>query len=69
MLKIDLRPGESIRIGDAVVSVEEKSGQKVRLAVDAARSLPIRRIDPAGHAEPEPSEALLPYRRIIDDRA
>lgn len=43
-LFLDLRPGEAISIGGkAVVAVEEKSGQRVRLRVEADRSVPIVR--------------------------
>lgn len=46
MLRIDLRPGESIRIGDfATVTLEEKSGQVARLSFDADRSIPIKRVE------------------------
>lgn len=46
MLRIDLRPGETIRIGDiATVTLEEKSGQIARLAFDADRSVPIKRLE------------------------
>lgn len=44
MLKIELRPGEAIRIGDAVVTLESKSGQAARISVQADRSVPVRRI-------------------------
>lgn len=44
MLKIDLRPGESVRIGDiAVVTLEEKSGKIARLAIQADKSIPVSR--------------------------
>lgn len=43
-LRIDLKPGESIAIGDyAVVTLEEKSGKLARLAIEADRAVPIRR--------------------------
>ena len=45
-LFLDLRPGEAIRIGgEARVAVEEKSGQRVRLRVEAEGSVPIFRDD------------------------
>lgn len=44
MLKIDLGPGESVRVGEATVTLEEKSGQRARLAFEADRSVPIRRV-------------------------
>lgn len=44
MLKIDLRPGETVSIGNvAVITLEEKSGQIARLAIQADRSIPIHR--------------------------
>lgn len=46
MLKLDLSPGESIRIGnDVVMTLEKKTGQVARLAFDADKSIPIRRIE------------------------
>lgn len=44
MLKIDLRPGEAISIGDAIVTLESKSGQVARLAVQADKSIPVQRV-------------------------
>lgn len=44
MLKIDLRPGETVSIGNiALITLEEKSGQIARLAIQADRSIPIQR--------------------------
>lgn len=44
MLKIDLRPGESVTIGNiAVVTLEEKSGKIARLAIQADKQVPISR--------------------------
>lgn len=51
MLKIDIRPGESIKIGDAVVTLESKSGQLARLSIEADKSVPIHRIQPATVAQ------------------
>lgn len=44
MLKIDLRPGEAITIGDAIITLEAKSGQVARLAVQADKSIPVQRV-------------------------
>lgn len=45
MLKLELAPGESVRIGnDVVVTLEKKTGQVARLAFDADKSIPIKRI-------------------------
>ena len=44
MLKIELRVGESVKIGDAVVTLDEKSGWVARLSIEAAKSVPIHRV-------------------------
>ncbi len=43
MLKIELRVGESVKIGDAVVTLDEKSGRVARLSIEAPLSVPIKR--------------------------
>lgn len=49
MLKLDIRVGESVAIGDGVVlSLEKKSGQLARIAIRADPSLRIKRIVAAG---------------------
>lgn len=44
MLKVDLRVGESLKIGTATVRLEKKSGQIATLVIDADRSVPVRRL-------------------------
>jgi hypothetical protein len=45
MLKIDIEPGDTIKIGDGVtLHLEQKSGQRARLSFDADRSIPIKKI-------------------------
>lgn len=45
MLRIDLSPGESVTIGGfATVTLEQKSGGRARLAFQADRSIPIKRV-------------------------
>jgi sRNA-binding carbon storage regulator CsrA len=44
----DMDVGESIEIGDIIVTIEEKTGRKVRLKVEADRSVPIKGIKPKG---------------------
>lgn len=45
MLRIDLSPGESVTIGGyATITLEQKSGGRARLAFEADRSIPIRRV-------------------------
>lgn len=47
MLRLDLKPGESVKIGDGpsavVITLEEKSGKSCRIAFEADRSVPIKR--------------------------
>lgn len=42
-IKVDLRVGESLRIGDAVIVLEQKSGQLARLVIEADKSIPVRK--------------------------
>jgi sRNA-binding carbon storage regulator CsrA len=45
MLRLDLKPGDIVRIGDyATITLEDKSGKSARLAFDADRSVPITRV-------------------------
>ena len=51
MLTLNVRIGETVRIGDsATVTVEQKSGQSVRLIFDADKSVPITIVDPTKKA-------------------
>lgn len=47
MLRLDLRPGEGVEIdgGRVVLRMEAKSGQIARLAIEAAKEVPIRRLE------------------------
>ena len=46
MLKLELRAGESVSIGNlAIITLEEKSGKVARIAIDADKSVPVIRID------------------------
>ena len=52
MLKLDIKPGESIRIGDyATITLEEKSGQIARLSISANKEIPIKRAGPSNAAK------------------
>lgn len=44
MLKMDMRPGEQIKIGDAIVKLVKKSGQVATICIDAARNVHIERV-------------------------
>lgn len=44
-LKIELRPGEAVSIGDfAVIRLEEKSGKIARIAIEADKTVPVARV-------------------------
>jgi sRNA-binding carbon storage regulator CsrA len=49
MLRLDIKPGESVRIGDGanavVITLEDKSGRNARIAFEADRSVKITRIN------------------------
>lgn len=48
MLRLDIKAGESVQIGDFLtITLEEKSGKNARIAFDADRSIPIRKVVPA----------------------
>lgn len=45
MLRLDMKAGESVQIGDFLtITLEEKSGKSARIAFDADRSIPIRKV-------------------------
>lgn len=41
MLKLDLRLGEELHVGDAIIRVVKKYGQAVSLVIDAPKSIDI----------------------------
>lgn len=43
-LTIDLKPGEKLQIGDAIVFLEHKSGQLARLVIDADKSIKVKKV-------------------------
>lgn len=51
MLVLDLKVGESIKIGDAVITLEEKSGKNARLLINADKSIPVKRIQSSTMAQ------------------
>lgn len=69
MLRIDVRVGESLSIGDvATITLEQKSGQVARLAIQADRSIPINRVkqySPAQFA----AKTGITGREIAQDKA
>lgn len=44
ILTLDVRVGESLKIGEATVKVVSKSGQLARLEIEADKSVQVRRI-------------------------
>lgn len=44
-LALDMKEGEALRIGAALVRLERKSGRSARLVVHAPRSVTVRRSD------------------------
>lgn len=60
-LRLDLKPGESVRIGDfAVITLEDKSGKTARIAFEADRSVPISRVSKQASAAESLRGGLLP---------
>lgn len=51
MLVLDVKVGESIRIGDAIVTLEDKSGKVARLSIEADKAVPIKRIQQSNVAQ------------------
>ena len=41
MLKRDIKPGEELHVGDAVIRVVKKHGQRVSLTIEAPREVKI----------------------------
>lgn len=58
MLRLDLKQGESVRIGEGpnavVITLEDKSGRNARIAFEADRSVKISRVK----AEKTPAQFL-----------
>lgn len=43
-LTIDVRIGDSIQIGEATVTASHKSGQLVRLVIEADKDVPVKKL-------------------------
>lgn len=52
-LFVKRRIGESVRIGDAVVTVWRRRGNRIDLRIEAPRQLPIEIIDGREEAQPK----------------
>lgn len=44
-MHVDLKIGESIKIGEATLTLDDKSGKVVRLSIDADIKIPIQRVN------------------------
>lgn len=56
---VDLRPGELVRIGATLVTLEQKSGQRARLRIDSAEQVThLKAVSP--DAEPETAQRQPP---------
>ena len=57
-LHIELRIGESLQVGDALITLGGQSGRRARLAVQAPKSLTVRRnINPSAQERaPQPEK-------------
>ena len=53
-MHVDLKPGQALIVGDAVIRLEKKSGQVARLLIEAAPDTQIK--PPARMSAPEPLE-------------
>lgn len=53
-MHIDLRVGESLRLGDAVLTLKEKSGRLARLTVRAPGAVQVRQQPGAQECAPTP---------------
>lgn len=51
-LNIDIRPGETLQIGDITISMVKKSGQLARLVINADKSVEIKHVTPSNTARP-----------------
>lgn len=42
-MHVDLRPGQYMQVGDVLITLAKKDGQRARLTIQAPRDLPIKR--------------------------
>ncbi|MDR0457842.1 MAG: hypothetical protein LBH10_02250 [Burkholderiaceae bacterium] len=48
LIHVDLKVGESVAVGDALITLSQKSGQRARLAVRANPSIAVSRLAARG---------------------
>jgi carbon storage regulator CsrA len=51
MLVLKIRIGESIKIGDVAITLMERDGNIIKIAVDADKSIPVRRVSASTQAQ------------------
>ncbi len=59
-LSIDLKPGQKLQVGEATITLEQKSGQLARLVIDAPKSVAVKKLDSAS-----PSMRLIAEQGIM----
>lgn len=59
-IKIDLRPGETVTIGGAVITMVKKSGQLASLVIEAEKEVPIKGPQHLREVKQEPMAVCLP---------
>lgn len=59
MVKHELRVGATIQIGEAVIRLDHKSGQRVCLVIDAPSDVPIIRQDKKGDTDQNQAKSNL----------
>lgn len=44
-MSIDLKPGEKLQVGEAILVFVQKSGQVARFEIEADRSVPVKKLN------------------------
>ncbi|GAA4460692.1 carbon storage regulator [Novipirellula rosea] len=67
MLVLSRKSGESIRLGDDIVlTVTRTKGNRVQLAIEAPRDIPIRRAELDSKPEPNSAKRSVSVNRLQD---
>lgn len=51
MMKMNVKVGQTIRIGNVLITLEDKAGKVARLAIDADKDVAIERVEPTSAAQ------------------
>lgn len=65
MLSLSRRAGEGLKIGDAVVFISEVKGDRVRLAIEADRSIDITRTELLQRSEQVQLAGVFPPLKVV----